>query len=89
MAPAQRITPKITPSRFSERSRTRNGTRHVRSSGSEFGTPADVVLEYGDEHEIDRIVLGSHCRSEAERFPLGSGTETVVKRAAVPVLIVR
>jgi nucleotide-binding universal stress UspA family protein len=55
----------------------------------EFGKPADVILEYGDEHDIDRIVMGSHCRSGAERFLLGSVAETVVKRAAAPVTIVR
>ncbi|MFC4541399.1 universal stress protein [Halosolutus amylolyticus] len=55
----------------------------------EFGDPADVVLEYAEEHDVDRIVMGSHCRTGAERFLLGSVAETVVKRAPVPVMIVR
>ncbi|MDG5760215.1 universal stress protein [Natronococcus sp. A-GB1] len=55
----------------------------------EFGEPDDVILEYAEGHDIDRIVMGSHCRTGAERFLLGSVAETVVKRAPVPVLIVR
>ncbi len=48
-----------------------------------------IFLEYSDEHDVDRIVMGSHCRSGAERFLLGGVAETVVKRAAIPVMIVR
>ncbi len=55
----------------------------------EFGEPDDVILEYAEEHDVDRIVMGSHCRSGAERFLLGSVAERVVKRAPVPVMIVR
>ncbi|MFA9425111.1 universal stress protein [Natronorubrum sp. A-ect3] len=55
----------------------------------EFGEPNDVILEYAEEHDIDRIVMGSHCRSGAERFLVGSVAETVVRRAPVPVMIVR
>ncbi len=55
----------------------------------EFGDPADVILEYAEDRDVDRIVMGSHCRSGAERFLLGSVAERVVKRAPVPVMIVR
>ena len=55
----------------------------------EFGEPDDVILEYAEDHDVDRIVMGSHCRSGAERFLLGSVAERVVKRAPVPVMIVR
>ena len=55
----------------------------------EFGDPADVIIEYVETHNVDRIVMGSHCRRGAERFLLGSVAETVVKRAPIPVLIVR
>ncbi len=55
----------------------------------EFGKPDDVVLEYAEEHDVDRIVMGSHCRTGAERFLLGSVAERVVKRAPVPVMVVR
>jgi len=55
----------------------------------EFGRPADVILEYSDDHDVDRIVMGSHCRTGAERFLLGSVAETVVRRASMPVVVVR
>lgn len=54
-----------------------------------FGEPDDVIIEYVDDHDIDRVIMGSHCRTGAERFLLGSVAETVVRRASVPVMIVR
>ncbi|MFD1564246.1 universal stress protein [Haloarchaeobius amylolyticus] len=55
----------------------------------EFGEPDDIILEYAEGHDVDRIVMGSHCRTGAERFLLGSVAETVVRRAPVPVMVVR
>jgi len=55
----------------------------------EFGEPDEVIVEYAEEHDVGRIVMGSHCRSGAERFLVGSVAETVVRRAPVPVTIVR
>jgi len=54
----------------------------------EFGKPAEVILEYSEAHGVDRIVMGSHCRSGAERYLLGSVAERVVRRAPVPVMVV-
>ena len=55
----------------------------------EFGDPDNVIIEYADEHDVDRIVMGSHCRAGAERFLVGSVAERVVRRAPVPVMVVR
>ncbi len=55
----------------------------------EFGDPDDIIVEYAEENDVDRIVMGSHCRRGAERFLLGSVAERVVVRAPVPVMIVR
>jgi nucleotide-binding universal stress UspA family protein len=54
----------------------------------EFGDPADAIVEYVEDHDVDRVIMGSHCRTGAERFLLGSVAETVVRRASVPVMIV-
>ncbi|ELY40974.1 universal stress protein [Natronorubrum sulfidifaciens] len=62
---------------------------HAIETALEFGKPADIILEYSDKHDVDRIVMGSHCRSGSERFLLGSVAETVVKRASTPVMVVR
>ncbi|MDR5672590.1 universal stress protein [Halalkaliarchaeum sp. AArc-GB] len=55
----------------------------------EFGDPDEVILEYAEENDVDRIVMGSHCRSGAERFLVGSVAKRVVRRAPVPVVIVK
>ena len=55
----------------------------------EFGEPDDIIVEYAEEHEVDRIAMGSHCRRGAERFLLGSVAERVDVRPPVPVMIVR
>ena len=53
------------------------------------GQPAKTILRYADEHEVDGIVIGSHGREGPARVLLGSVAETVVRRSAVPVTVVR
>jgi len=53
------------------------------------GSPAEKILDFADEHDIDLIVVGSLGKSGIERFALGSVSEKVVRHAKVPVLIVR
>lgn len=62
-----------------------------RSVGIEFdvGDPARLVLEYVDDEGVDRIVVGAHGRANANRPLFGSLAETVVRRAPVPVTVVR
>ena len=55
----------------------------------EVGRPTQAIIEYADEHDIDQIVMGSHGRSGMSRILLGSVAETVVRRATVPVTVVR
>jgi nucleotide-binding universal stress UspA family protein len=58
-------------------------------TASEVGKAADEILEYADTHGIDVIVIGSHGRSGVARMLMGSVAETVMKRASVPVTVVR
>jgi nucleotide-binding universal stress UspA family protein len=53
------------------------------------GRPIHEILSATDDHGIDQIVLGSHGRDGAARLLLGSVAETVVRRAPVPVTVVR
>lgn len=53
------------------------------------GRPVDEILEQAGRDEIDQIVMGSRGRSGVERLLLGSVAESVVRRADVPVNIVR
>ena len=55
----------------------------------EAGQPARKILEFADHHDIDQIVMGSHGRDGIERAILGSVAETVIRRAPVPVTIIR
>ena len=53
------------------------------------GRPARTIVEYADDHDVDHVVIGSHGRSGLSRVLLGSVAETVVRRATVPVTVVR
>ncbi|WP_318571015.1 universal stress protein [Salinigranum marinum] len=61
----------------------------VLKTESEVGKATDEILEYADTHGIDVIVIGSHGRSGVARMLMGSVAETVMKRASVPVTVVR
>jgi nucleotide-binding universal stress UspA family protein len=53
------------------------------------GRPARSINEYAADNDVDHIVMGSHGRSGVTRILLGSVAEGVVRRAPVPVTIVR
>ena len=55
----------------------------------EVGRPTSTIVEYADAHDIDQIVMGSHGRAGVSRILLGSVAEIVVRRASVPVTVVR
>ncbi|MGB9954347.1 MULTISPECIES: universal stress protein [unclassified Haloarcula] len=55
----------------------------------EVGRPTKVIVEYADDHDINQIIMGSHGRSGMSRILLGSVAEIVVRRASVPVTVVR
>lgn len=55
----------------------------------ELGRPSRKIVDYADENDIDHIVIGSHGRSGVSRILLGSVAETVARRSAVPVTVVR
>jgi nucleotide-binding universal stress UspA family protein len=53
------------------------------------GEDTRSILDYIDEHDVDHVYIGSHGRSGIERILLGSVAETIVRRAPVPVTVVR
>ena len=55
----------------------------------EVGKPTRAIVEYAEEHDVDHIVVGSYGRGGVSRVLLGSVAETVARRSAVPVTIVR
>lgn len=50
------------------------------------GSPADAIVEYARESDVDLVVLGTHGRSGLRRYLLGSVAERVVRTAPAPVL---
>jgi nucleotide-binding universal stress UspA family protein len=52
------------------------------------GLPADQILAFTREREIDRIVMGTHSPGGIGKLLVGSVAEAVLRRAAVPVFII-
>ena len=55
----------------------------------EADAPAERLLAYVEDEDIDLIVMGTHGRRGLSRALLGSVTETVVRQAPCPVFVVR
>jgi nucleotide-binding universal stress UspA family protein len=53
------------------------------------GQPADAIVRFAQERDIDLIVMGTHGRSGLQHVFLGSVAEKVVRQAPCPVLTVR
>lgn len=54
-----------------------------------IGRPDREIIAYAEEYDIDHIIVGSHGRAGVSRVLLGSVAERVVRRAPVPVTVVR
>ena len=57
---------------------------HVR-----YGQPAEEILEHIRHWNYDLIAMTTHGRSGVGRLLMGSVTESVIRRATIPVLVVR
>lgn len=55
---------------------------------TERGVPARAIETFADDHGIDHIVMGSHCRTGFDRLFLGSVAERVVRHTPIPVTVV-
>ncbi|WP_224269341.1 universal stress protein [Haloprofundus salinisoli] len=55
----------------------------------EAGSPADIIVDYSADHDVDLVVMATHGRRGLDRYLLGSVAERVVRSADVPVLTVR
>ena len=52
------------------------------------GLPADQILAYAREREVDRIVMGTHSPGPIGKLLVGSVAEAVLRTAGIPVYIV-
>ena len=55
----------------------------------ECGPPTDRIVEYATKTQIDSIVMGTHGHAGLKRVLLGSVAESVVRKAACPVLALK
>jgi nucleotide-binding universal stress UspA family protein len=68
--------------------------QRVRDAGVEcetvvrWGLPADQILTFLREREIDRIIMGTHSLGTIGRLLVGSAAEAVLRNARTPVFIV-
>jgi nucleotide-binding universal stress UspA family protein len=58
-------------------------------TATEMGRPSRTIVGYAEDEGFDHIVIGSHGRAGVSRILLGSVAETVVRRATMPVTVVR
>ncbi|MBW2283628.1 MAG: universal stress protein [Deltaproteobacteria bacterium] len=58
------------------------------SSGVLEGNPADQIVAYAKEHQIDMIVMATHGLTGWRRFIFGSEAEKVVRLSECPVLTI-
>lgn len=72
---------------------TETVAEHLQSTGVSVstairrGTPAEAILSYIDEADIDIVTMGTQA-DEYEKNMLGSTSQKVVARSSVPVLTV-
>ena len=53
------------------------------------GTPAEEILDYAEDNDIDLIMMGTHGLTGVKRFLIGSVAEKVLRHSKIPVMIIR
>ncbi len=54
-----------------------------------IGTPAELILSQAAEFNASIIIMGSHGKTGLSRLLMGSVAEAIVRKARIPVLIVK
>jgi nucleotide-binding universal stress UspA family protein len=73
-----------------ERTGIQPGGKAVEARGElAVGYPAEEILRYADENEIDLILMATHGRSGIKRWAMGSVADKVLSVSKVPVWLVR
>jgi nucleotide-binding universal stress UspA family protein len=53
------------------------------------GHPADELIRYAEEEEMDIVIMGTIGKTGLDRLLLGSVTGNLVRHSRVPVMVVR
>jgi nucleotide-binding universal stress UspA family protein len=59
------------------------------SSEVMIGVPAETILQQALDQDVSLLIMGSHGKTGLSRLLMGSVAEAVVRRASIPVLIVK
>ncbi len=73
-----------------KRSGIQAGAKLVEVSGEVgSGDPAEEILRYTDEKNVDLVLMATHGPSGLRHWPMGRTADRVMRTAKVPVLLVR
>jgi nucleotide-binding universal stress UspA family protein len=53
------------------------------------GSPAEAIVDYGDNSDCDLIIMGSRGLGVIREFMVGSVSHNVLQHASIPVLIMK
>jgi len=53
------------------------------------GTPAEAIVQYAHEQNVDQIVMGRHGQGAVKTLLLGSAVNKVLHLASCPVLLIK
>ena len=53
------------------------------------GNPAKSIISFAENNDIDLIVMGTHEKTELQRFLVGSVAENVIRHSRKIVLIIK
>jgi universal stress protein A len=59
------------------------------SADAMIGMPAEVILQQIVDFDVSLVIMGSHGKTGLSRLLMGSVAEAVIRKATVPVLIVK
>jgi nucleotide-binding universal stress UspA family protein len=62
--------------------------QNVIIQAEENQSPADIILEYAGNNDIDLITMSTHGRSGVTRWAFGSVADRVVRHSKIPVLTI-
>ncbi|MDY6775050.1 MAG: universal stress protein [Halobacteria archaeon] len=54
-----------------------------------YGDPADEIVRYAEDEEFDAIYVGHRGMSQKQEDLMGSVAQEIVRRASIPVTVVR
>ena len=53
------------------------------------GDPADLIIDYAEQHSVDRIVMGTHGLGGLKNVFVGSVAKQVMSHATCPIVTVK